>query len=183
MLPVFLLVAIVMKITMPGPVFFKQVRIGYKRKPFDIYKFRSMVVNKSSISVTLKDDKRITRFGRFLRKSKIDELPQLWNILKGDMSFVGPRPDVPDYSLKLEGDDRMIFDMKPGLTGADSLFYPDEESILKNQKDPVNYYDTVIWPHKVKINKNYVKNWSFWLDIKILIYTIIGKKLNDPKFN
>ena len=142
-----------------------------------------MKINKSKVSVTLKNDVRITSFGRFLRKTKIDELPQLLNILKGEMSVVGPRPDVPEYSLKLVGDDRQIFNMKPGLTGADSVHYPNEEFLLAKQKNPNEYYDKVIWPHKVKINKNYIKYWSFWLDIKIIIYTIIGKKLNDSRFN
>ena len=142
-----------------------------------------MKMNKSKVAVTLKNDARITSFGRFLRKTKIDELPQLLNILVGDMSVVGPRPDVPEYALKLTGDDRVIFNMKPGLTGVDSVHYPDEASLLEHQEHPVEYYEKVIWPHKVSINKNYIKHWSFWLDIKIIIFTIIGKKLNDSRFN
>lgn len=181
--PIFLIVAIAIKITMPGVVFFKQQRIGYREIPFIILKFRSMKVNDSQLSVTLSNDNRITSLGRFLRKTKIDELPQLLNILKGEMSVVGPRPDVPEYALKLTGDDLLIFNMKPGLTGADSVYYPDEESLLEQQENPIEYYENVIWPHKVRINKNYIKYWSFWLDIKIIIYTLIGKKLNDPKFN
>ena len=150
LLPIFFIVAIIIEITMPGPVFFKQVRIGYLGRPFNIFKFRSMIINKSSVSVTLKSDSRITPFGNFLRKSKIDEFPQLWNILIGDMSFVGPRPDVPEYSNKLKGKDRIIFSVKPGLTGLDSVKYPDEEAILHEQKDPQKYYEEVIYPDKQK---------------------------------
>ena len=168
---------------MPGPILFIQERIGKGRVTFNILKFRTMKVKPDSSSITLPKDKRVTPFGVLLRKTKIDELPQLLNILKGEMSVVGPRPDVPEYSLKLVGDDRQIFNMKPGLTGADSVHYPDEESLLEHQENPVEYYENVIWPHKVKINKNYIKYWSFWLDIKIIIYTIIGKKLNDSRFN
>lgn len=142
-----------------------------------------MTENNSSASITLINDSRITKFGSFLRKSKIDEFPQLWNILKGDMSLVGPRPDVPEYALNLKGEDLIIFNMKPGLTGADSVQYPDEESLMAQQEYPLKYYDEVIWPHKVLINKGYVEHWSFWLDIKIIIYTIVGKKLTDPRFN
>lgn len=181
--PIFLIVAIAIKITTPGAVFFKQQRIGFRGRPFIILKFRSMKVTDSQLSVTLSNDNRITSLGRFLRKTKIDELPQLLNILKGEMSVVGPRPDVPEYALKLTGDDLLIFNMKPGLTGADSVYYPNEESLLEQQENPIEYYEKVIWPHKVRINKNYIKYWSFWLDIKIIIYTIIGKKLKDPKFN
>lgn len=181
--PVFAGIIIAIKLTMPGSILFKQKRIGLRRTSFTILKFRSMKVNHSQSSVTLPNDNRITSLGRFLRKTKIDELPQLLNILKGEMSVVGPRPDVPEYALKLTGDDRIIFNMKPGLTGADSVHYPDEESLLEKQENPVEYYEKVIWPHKVRINKNYIKHWSFWLDIKIIIYTLIGKKLNDSRFN
>lgn len=178
LVPVFLVVAILIKLTMPGPVFFLQTRIGLHAMPFIIYKFRSMKVNNENISVTLKEDKRITSVGRFLRKSKIDEFPQLWNILKGDMSFVGPRPDVPGYADQLKGDDRIILTVKPGLTGADSVFYPVEETLLLNQKDPIDYYNNVLYPDKVRLNKIYVRNRSVWLDMKLILLTIIRGKLN-----
>ncbi len=168
---------------MPGPVLFKQQRIGFNGIPFDIYKFRSMVVNKHDISITLKNDKRITRLGRVLRKSKIDELPQLWNILKGDMSFVGPRPDVPGYADKLEGQDREILSLKPGLTGLDSVKYPNEEEILEKQEDPEKYYDEILYPDKVRVNLNYLKYRSFSLDLRVIIKTLFRIKFKDSRFN
>lgn len=134
-----------------------------------------MIVNRSELSVTLKSDNRITPFGRFLRKSKTDELPQLWNILIGEMSFVGPRPDVPGYSDKLLGEDQLLWTVKPGLTGLDSISYPNEEELLDNQPDPQRYYDEVLWPDKVKINVYYITNKSFWLDLEILIRTLFGR--------
>ncbi len=173
--PYFLMIALGIKFTMPGPVFFRQTRIGYRCTPFSIFKFRSMVVNNSELSVTLKSDERITSFGRFLRKSKSDELPQLLNILKGEMSFVGPRPDVPGYSDKLQGEDQLLWTVKPGLTGLDSISYPNEEELLDRQPDPQRYYDEVLWPEKVRINVLYIKNQSFWLDIEILIRTLFGR--------
>ncbi len=181
--PLFVVVAIVIKITMPGPVFFKQMRIGYLGKPFTIYKFRSMVINKSSVSVTLKSDRRITPFGSFLRNSKIDEFPQLWNILIGDMSFVGPRPDVPGYADQLEGEEKIILSVKPGLTGLDSVKYPDEEEILHDQKDPEKFYDEVLYPDKVRININYIEHKSFMLDLRIIVNTLLGRKFKEDWLN
>ncbi len=166
---------------MPGPVFFRQVRIGYRCKPFIILKFRSMIINKSELTMTLKSDNRITTFGRFLRKSKTDELPQLWNILIGEMSFVGPRPDVPGYSDKLKGEAQLLWTVKPGLTGLDSISYPNEEELLDKQPDPQQYYDEVLWPDKVRINVHYIRNRSFWMDMEILIRTLLGRwKKADP---
>jgi lipopolysaccharide/colanic/teichoic acid biosynthesis glycosyltransferase len=173
--PYFLLIALAIKITMPGPVFFRQIRIGYRCKPFTIFKFRSMIVNQSELSVTLKSDNRITTFGRFLRKSKTDELPQLWNILIGEMSFVGPRPDVPGYSDKLLGEDQLLWTVKPGLTGLDSISYPNEEELLDKLPNPQRYYDEVLWPDKVRINVGYIKNRTFWYDVKIIWKTIFRK--------
>lgn len=134
-----------------------------------------MRLNDSKVSITLSDDNRITPIGRFIRKTKIDELPQLWNILRGDMSVVGPRPDVPGYSDQLAGEDRLIWTVRPGLTGLDSLTYPDEQSILDKEKDPQAYYDQVLWPAKVAINVIYVKTRSMRLDISILFRTIFRK--------
>jgi lipopolysaccharide/colanic/teichoic acid biosynthesis glycosyltransferase len=134
-----------------------------------------MIVNKSELTVTQKSDNRITTFGRFLRKSKTDELPQLWNILIGEMSFVGPRPDVPGYSDKLLGEDQLLWTVKPGLTGLDSISYPNEEELLDKQPDPQRYYDEVLWPDKVRINVLYIKNKSFWLDLEILMRTLFGR--------
>jgi len=125
-------------------------------------------------TVTTKDDKRITRSGAFFRKTKIDELPQLFNVLFGTMSFVGPRPDVPGFADTLEGEDRVILTLRPGITGPASLKYKDEEALLAKQKDPESYNREVIWPDKVKINKAYIKDWTFKKDIEYLIKTVLG---------
>lgn len=172
LIPVFLIIILLIKLTMPGPVLFTQTRIGYKGLPFRIFKFRTMKVNNSNISITLSDDERITSFGRLLRKSKLDELPQLLNIFKGEMSFVGPRPDVPGYSDKLTGNDRLIWSLKPGLTGIDSITYPFEEEMLATVDDPVSFYNEVIWPAKVKLNVWYALNKDFFLDLKIIVNTV-----------
>ena len=176
LMPLLLLVSLLIKLTMPGPVLFRQTRIGFGGRPFTIYKFRSMKVNRSKVSITLSSDNRITPLGRFLRRSKIDELPQLWNILRGDMSVVGPRPDVPGYSDKLQGSDQLLLTVRPGLTGLDSVSYPDEETILDQQPDPQKYYDEVLWPDKVRLNLAYIKNRSFWMDIAIILFTVVRKK-------
>lgn len=173
--PLLILVALLIKLSSPGPVLFRQTRIGYGGKPFTILKFRSMRLNDSKVSITLSNDNRITPVGRIIRKTKIDELPQLWNILRGDMSVVGPRPDVPGYSDQLKGDDQLIWTVRPGLTGLDSLTYPAEQSILDKQEDPQSYYDQVLWPAKVAINVVYVKTRSFWLDLSILLRTVLRK--------
>lgn len=125
-------------------------------------------------SVTAKNDPRISKVGRFWRKTKIDELPQLWNVLVGDMSFVGPRPDVPGFADKLKGEDRIILTVRPGITGTATLKYRNEEELLGMQSDAELYNTQVIWPDKVRINKHYINNYSIWLDIKILIRTIFG---------
>ncbi len=166
-----LLTAIIIAVGMPGPLLFRQIRIGRGGKPFTIYKFRSMKINSSSKSITLSNDKRITPFGRFIRNTKIDELPQLFNILKGDMNIVGPRPDVPGYYDTLTGEDQKIWALRPGLTGLDSMFYPDEQKILDPQPDPQQYYDKVLWPDKVRLNLWYANNRSLLLDIKIILNT------------
>lgn len=168
LMPFFMAVALVIKLSMPGPVFFRQVRIGHQGKPFKILKFRSMRVSDEESSITLESDSRITPFGRFLRRSKIDELPQLWNILKGEMSLVGPRPDVPAYASKLEGEDRIILSVKPGITGPDSLAFPNEERLLATQPDPEKYYHEVIYPEKLRINREYTRNRTFRHDLLIL---------------
>jgi lipopolysaccharide/colanic/teichoic acid biosynthesis glycosyltransferase len=156
---------------MPGPILFRQVRIGHKGKPFTIFKFRSMKLNNSRKSITLSTDKRITPFGNFIRKTKIDELPQLFNILKGDMNIVGPRPDVPGYYDTLSRKDQKIWTLRPGLTGLDSMFYPNEQAILDHQPNPQQYYDEVLWPDKVRLNLWYAKNRSLILDLKIILNT------------
>jgi len=170
--PIMLLVMILIKLTMPGPIFFLQQRVGRNGKLFRIYKFRSMIVNHDQNGITLSKDRRITPLGRVLRKYKIDEFPQLINILKGDMSFVGPRPDLPGYYDTLKGEVRELLNLRPGLTGLDSVFYPYEEQIMSQQDDPALFYKEVLWPHKVRINHWYYLNRSFSLDIKIVTNTI-----------
>ncbi len=173
--PLLLIVAILIKIKMPGgPAIFKQKRVGQHGKLFTMYKFRSMTVGHSGSSVSVRGESRITHFGAKIRKYKIDELPELWNVLIGDMSLVGPRPDVPGYADKLEGDDRKMLLLKPGITGPASLKYKNEEEILAEQEDPIKYNDEVIFPDKVKINIHYLENWSFVEDIKIIFKTVLG---------
>ena len=176
--PILIIVGILIRIKMPGgPVIFKQRRVGRHGKLFTMYKFRSMTVSHSGSSVSVRGENRITPLGAKLRKYKLDELLELWNVLIGDMSFVGPRPDVPGYADKLEGDDRRMLLLKPGITGPASLKYRDEEELLAEQENPQKYNDEVLFPDKVRINIEYLDNWPFWNDIKIIIYTILGKDL------
>ena len=176
--PILIIVGILIRIKMPGgPVIFKQRRVGRHGKLFTMYKFRSMTVSHSGSSVSVRGENRITPLGAKLRKYKLDELLELWNVLIGDMSFVGPRPDVPGYADKLEGDDRRMLLLKPGITGPASLKYRDEEELLAEQDNPQKYNDEVLFPDKVRINIEYLDNWSFWNVIKIIIYTILGKDL------
>lgn len=178
--PVLAVVAVMIKVKMPGgPVLFTQKRVGKDGKLFTMYKFRSMTVGHGGSSVSVAGESRITPLGAKLRKYKLDELPELWNVLIGDMSFVGPRPDVPGYADKLQGEDRRVLELKPGITGPASLKYRSEEELLATVDDPKRYNDEVIFPDKVRINLNYLKHWNFWLDIKIIIYTILGKDLEE----
>ena len=178
--PILLVVAILIRVKMPGgPVIFTQQRVGKDGKLFTMYKFRSMTVGHGGSSVSVAGETRITPLGAKLRKYKLDDLPELWNVLIGDMSFVGPRPDVPGYADKLIGSNMAVLKLKPGITGPASLKYRNEEEILAKQSDPIKYNDEVIYPDKVRININYMKHWSFLLDLKIIIYTIFGKDLDE----
>ena len=174
--PVLLVIFVLHKIKMPkGGFMYRQVRIGKGGKPFRIFKIRTMADGSEAAgSVTPSDDPRVLPFGKWLRESKVDTFLELINILIGDMSFVGPRPDVPGYADKLEGDDRKILEMRPGLTGPASIKYRHEDVILAQQDDPNKYNDEVIWPDKVKINLEYYENWSVWLDVSMLWKTIFG---------
>ena len=178
-LPLFIILPLIIRIDSKGPVFFKQKRVGKDGQLFTIYKFRTMRINDGSNTVTAKTDSRITRTGSFLRRWKLDELPELFNILKGDMSFVGPRPDVPGYADKLEKEDRKILLLRPGLTGPATLKYLDEEEILSQFVNPQEYNDEVIFPDKVRINLKYLEKFSLSGDLKIIFYTLIRKKLNE----
>ena len=155
--------------------FFIQKRVGKDGKIFNVIKIKTMKkVEGVDTTITSSNDVRITKSGKFFRDTKIDELPQLINVLIGDMSFVGPRPDVPGYADKLEGDDRIVLSIRPGITGPASLKYKNEEEILASQNDPKWYNDKVIWPDKVRINKEYIKNWSLKTDIEYIIKTVTG---------
>lgn len=175
--PLFVVVTVLIRVKMPdGPILFKQIRVGRYGKPFTLYKFRSMVVDHTGSNVSVAGEARITPLGAKLRKYKLDELPQLWNVFIGDMSFVGPRPDVPGYADKLEGEERIILKLRPGITGPASLKYKNEEELLASVADPVKYNDEVIFPDKVKINMQYYYHWSFWGDIKYIAKTIVNKE-------
>ncbi len=175
--PLLVIVSILIKIKMPGPVFFVQERVGKDGKLFKMYKFRSMSIGHNGSSVSVAGESRITPLGAKLRKYKIDELPELWNILKGDMSFVGPRPDVPGYADKLQGEDREILKLKPGITGPASMKYRNEEELLATVENPQDYNDNIIYPDKVKLNLYYLHHWSFTDDLKMIFCTVLGKKM------
>ena len=176
--PVLLVVAILIKVKMPGgPVIFTQKRVGRNGRLFTMYKFRSMTVGHGGSSVSVAGESRITPLGATLRHYKLDELPELWNVLIGDMSFVGPRPDVPGYADMLKGKDRDVLKLRPGITGPASLKYRDEEDLLARQPDPQKYNDEVIFPDKVRINLYYLNHYSFITDIRMILCTVLGKKM------
>ena len=176
LLPILIICSIIIAIKMPnGPIIFKQKRVGQYGRLFTMYKFRTMKNNHHGSSISIAGENRITPIGAFLRKYKIDELPELWNVLIGDMSLVGPRPDVPGYADVLEGKNREILKLKPGITGPASLKYRNEEKILAQQDNPQKYNDEVIYPDKVRINLEYLHQWSFWNDLVIIYKTIVGE--------
>lgn len=184
--PVLLIVSLLIKLKMPGPVLFKQRRVGQYGKLFTVYKFRSMTVSKAATTASKNSDatsiasteqNRITPLGEKLRKYKLDELPELWNVLIGDMSFVGPRPDVPGYADQLKGEDREILKLKPGITGPASLKYRNEEELLASVDNPQEYNDAVIFPDKVRLNLYYLRHYSFIGDIKMIVCTVLGKQM------
>ena len=155
--PVLVIVAAMIRIKMPGgPVLFTQKRVGRNGRLFTMYKFRSMIISHGGSSVSVAGESRITPFGAKLRRYKLDELPELWNVLTGDMSFVGPRPDVPGYADQLQGNERRILLLRPGITGPASLKYRNEEELLATVENPQEYNDTVIYPDKIRINLFYL---------------------------
>lgn len=190
--PVLVVVAIMVKVKMPGgPAFFVQKRVGKDGKLFSCHKFRSMTVKHSGSSVSVAGDSRITPFGATLRHYKLDELPGLWDVLIGNMSFVGPRPDVPGYADKLEGDDRDVLKLRPGITGPATLKYRLEDEMIseyvaQKQKEgdtrpaqdiAVEYNDNVIYPDKVRLNCYYYRHYSFIKDIQMIFATVLGFKV------
>lgn len=203
--PIILVTAILVKIKMPGgPAFFVQKRVGKNGKLFDCHKFRSMTVAHNGSTVSVAGDSRITPFGAKLRHYKIDELPGLWDVLIGNMSFVGPRPDVPGYADKLEGADRDVLKLRPGITGPATLKYRVEDemiagfvedikagrndqvakfenapdfSVMSDQEIAIWYNDNIIYPDKVRLNCYYYQNYSFVKDIQMIFATVLGKKI------
>ena len=171
--PFLLFISILIKISTNGNVFFVQERVGKNGSLFKMIKFRTMYTDHNdNNTISIKGDSRITKLGYFLRKYKIDELPELINVLFGDMSFVGPRPDVKGYADKLKGDHRKILKLRPGITGPASIKFLNEELLLSQQKNPKYYNDNVIYPEKVRINLDYFYNNSIWIDFKIIFATI-----------
>ena len=195
--PVLLIVAILVKIKMPGgPAFFVQNRVGKGGKLFKCHKFRTMTVKHNGSTVSVAGDSRITPLGAKLRHWKLDELPGLWDVLIGNMSFVGPRPDVPGYADKLQGDDRDVLKLRPGITGPATLKYRLEDEYLANARKLVSdlnvnldlnsmndqevavwYNDNVIYPDKVRLNCYYYRHYSFVKDIQMILCTVLGKKM------
>lgn len=174
LLPLMAIVGILIKITSQGPVLFFQKRVGLREKIFNVYKFRTMVdkAHTMGTTVTTGTDPRITRIGRFLRKTKLDELPQLFNVLIGDMSFVGPRPDVPEITDKYTSEMKKIFQIRPGITSLATLHFRGEEDVLAKVPDPDHFYEEVVVPLKVELAMEHVRKKSFWFDLNILIQTI-----------
>lgn len=199
--PVLLIVALLIKWKMPGPILFCQQRVGRYGRIFTVYKFRTMTVkaeasvasrNSEATSIASQEQSRITPLGEKLRRYKLDELPELWNVLKGDMSFVGPRPDVPGYADQLQGEDREVLLLRPGITGPASLKYHNEEDILEAVDEALQkgrselpmgittvqeYNDNVIYPDKVRLNRYYLHHYSFIKDIKMIVCTVLGKRM------
>ena len=190
--PVLLVTAILVKIKMPGgPAFFVQKRVGKGGKLFDCHKFRTMTVKHNGSTVSVAGDSRITPLGAKLRHYKLDELPGLWDVLIGNMSFVGPRPDVPGYADKLTGADRDVLKLRPGITGPATLKYRLEDEMIAEyvaqkqssgdmreaQEIAVEYNDTVIYPDKVRLNCYYYHHYSFIKDIQMIVCTVLGKKM------
>ncbi len=170
--PLLLSIAILIKVKSKGPAIFRQKRVGRNGKVFTIYKFRTMVTNHNGGTVSIRGETRITKLGAKLRKYKLDEIPELWNVLKGDMTFVGPRPDVPEYVNTLTGKERLILNLRPGITSPASLKYSKEEDLLASAPDPVRFYNEIIWPDKVRINLEYYYNRSCIGDFKIILHTM-----------
>ena len=182
--PILLLVGAAVKLTSRGPVFFYQERIGRRFRPFRIYKFRTMVQDAPMRggAITVGDDPRITRIGRLLRKTKIDELPQLVNVLKGDMSLVGPRPEARKYVERFRKDYEEILQVRPGITDLASIEYRDEAAVLGQARDGERAYIESVLPEKIRLAKEYLRRASFWFDVKLICRTVaslIGDRLGN----
>jgi len=174
--PVLLLIALAIKIDDPGPVFYRQVRVGKDGKEFRIYKFRTMIVDadKKGLQITVGRDNRITRMGAFLRKTKLDELAQLINVFTGEMSFVGPRPEVPKYVNLYTPYQRQVLLVRPGITDYASIAYRNENDLLEGAEDPEKMYIETIMPDKIELNMKYLREISPIADIRLILSTIIA---------
>ena len=171
--PLMLVLAVLVRATSPGPALFIQERVGRHGRVFRCAKFRTMGTGaQAQGTVTTAADARVTPLGRWLRRWKLDELPQLWNVLAGRMSFVGPRPDVPGYADRLQGDDRRILELRPGITGLATLLFRDEERLLALAKNPQAFNDAVVYPEKVRLNREYLETGSFWRDLGYVFATV-----------
>lgn len=173
--PIFIIVSIIIKIDSSGPILFLQKRVGKNGEEFNIYKFRTMVNNAEKLGkqITVGKDNRITKSGRFLRKFKIDELPQLFNVLNGDMSLVGPRPEVPKYVALYNEQQKKVLEVRPGITDLASLRYKDENDILGKVDNPEEYYINVIMRDKLNLNLEYIEKSNIFFDIYLILKTII----------
>ena len=172
--PILLAVSAIIFFREGKPVLFRQKRVGRNGKIFEVYKFRTMKVTTDDNTITVAGDPRITPLGAFLRRYKLDELPQLWNVLKGEMSFVGPRPDVPGYMDRLTGGEGTLLTLRPGITSPATLAFRNEEEILANVPDPGKYNDEVIFPEKVRLNMQYFDKASLFYDLKLIIITVLN---------
>jgi len=172
--PLFLIMIVLIKLSSPGPAFFRQIRVGKNRQEFQLIKFRTMFKNaeKSELLLTARSDKRITNIGRILRRTKLDELPELWNVLIGDMNLVGPRPEVARYIKYYKPEWESVFSVKPGITDLATLQFRDEENVLEGAIDCEQAYIDVVLPLKMKLAIEYVDRRSLWLDFKILVLTV-----------
>ncbi|MFN3396685.1 MAG: sugar transferase [Thermodesulfovibrionales bacterium] len=182
LIPFFIVVSILIKVDSKGPVFFSQERIGKDFKPFRIFKFRTMIQTNNGPLITTANDLRITRVGKYLRRYKIDELPQLFNVLKGDMSLVGPRPEVKKYVDLFDSDYRKILTIRPGLTDPASLRYSNEEAILSQSPDYEEAYIKRILPEKINLSLEYVNNHTMMRDITIILETIFKIRNSEKSY-
>ncbi len=173
--PVFLVIAVLIKLEDGGPVFYRQERIGYKGRPFKIWKFRTMVVNADKLGkpLTVGRDPRITRVGYWLRKFKLDELPQLLNVLLGEMSIVGPRPEVPQYVALYAPEQRKVLDLVPGITDPASIKFANEAELLAEASDPEKFYIEHVMPTKIRLNMEYASHATLWSDILVILKTLV----------
>ncbi len=172
--PVFLVVWLLIKLDDGGALFFRQTRVGWRGRPFEIVKFRTMRAgaDRAGPEITAAGDARITGAGRWLRRTKLDELPQLWNVLRGDMSFVGPRPEVPKYVARYTSEQRRVLDLRPGITDEASLEFREEETLLASADDPERVYVEHCVPRKIALNLAYAAHASVWRDFGVILRTI-----------